>query len=265
MAIRMDSEEVSVDEYFEELYEYSIDDLSEAYEMIRTNKKINMDYMIYSLENQYNCLGIINLCYRKNLKEAREYFYKATLAREWFFEQLQKKEYMVEIYRVSSVYFEKLYDGILSGNRDRAVHMAELYGSVEVEEEANPATIMLGYGLKYAILDDKEKTLEFVKMMEENKAKRGLKQYADGEAHVFRGLVERDEEELNKGLEFMLKHHVAKMKREGRYLEQFFAYNSVALAMLAKDRGMEITVKHELLPEEYLEDVEMDYSELKLY
>lgn len=84
---------MSVEAYFEEMYEYSIDDLGEACELIKSNKKIDMDYMIYSLENEYNCLGIIELCYRKNLKEAREYFYKATLAREWFFEQLQKKEY----------------------------------------------------------------------------------------------------------------------------------------------------------------------------
>ena len=70
--------------------------------------------------------------------------------------------------------------------------------------------------------------------------------------------------EINKGLEFMLRHHVGRMKRDGRKKEQYFAYDSVALAMLAKERGINITVKHELLPEEYLEQTEIDYSAIEV-
>lgn len=46
-----------------------------------------------------------------------------------------------------------------------------------------------------------------------------MKQYVEGHARAFRGLVQRDEDEINKGLEFMLKHHVSRMKRDGRKLE----------------------------------------------
>ena len=51
-------------------------------------------------------------------------------------------------------------------------------------------------------------------------------------------LVQGDEQDFNKGLEFMLNHHVSRMKRDGRKVEQYFAYDSVTLAMLAKERGV---------------------------
>ena len=100
--------------------------------------------------------------------------------------------------------------------------------------DAHPANILLGYGLKYAILNNKEKMLEYAQKLEESKTKRGMKQYADGEARIFRGLAEHDEEEFNKGLEFMLEHHVARMRRNACCLEAHFAYSCLAFAMLAK-------------------------------
>ncbi|MDE5825483.1 MAG: immunity 49 family protein [Lachnospiraceae bacterium] len=81
---------------------------------------------------------------------------------------------------------------------------------------------------------------------------------------AYREIIERDEAKFDKGLEYMPKHHVARMRRNGNYLEKFFACDSVALAMLAKDRGMVITVKHDLLPMEYLENTNIDYSKLQL-
>lgn len=261
----MQNREISVKQYFEELYESTLNSINESGEKIKSNKRISMDYVIYSLENEFKCLGILELCYRKDLKAGREYFYKATLAREWFFEQIRKKEYEVSLDNVDCYTFPHLYDAILSGNKERAIYMAELFGSIEVPEKIKPAVLMLGYGLKYTILDDKEKTLEYVKMLEDNKTKSGMKQYVAGEARAFRGLVERDEVEFNEGLEYMLKHHIGRMRREGSDLDEYFATSSVALAMLAKDRGINITVKHSLLCEEYLQEVEVDYSGLKLY
>lgn len=260
----MENEDKSIEGYFEELYNESLDALNLYFEVIK-KKPLHMQHLTHSLENEYERLGIIELCYRKNLKESRKYYYRATLAREWFYKQIEKKEYDVELYWVSAIYFERLYDAILSGSKERAIYMANLYGSIEVDVEVHPANILLGYALMYTILDDKEQALKYVQKLEESRTKRGMKQYADGNARVFRGLIERDEMEFNKGLEFMLKHHVARMKREGRYLEQFFAYDCVAAAMIAKDRGISINVKHELLPMKYLEDTEIDYSELELF
>lgn len=144
--------------------------------------------------------------------------------------------------------------------------MANYLGSFveEEREECNLANTLLGYSLKYVVLDDVDNTMKYINQLEENKSKRGMKQYAEGHARAFKGLVQRDKGEFDKGLEFMLKHHVARMKRDGRKLEQYFAFDSLALAMLAKERGINITVKHELLSEEFLKENDIDYSAIKI-
>lgn len=73
---------------------------------------------------------------------------------------------------------------------------------------------------------------------------------------LFWGLVERDAELFNKGLTYILNHHVSEVED----LEKYFSYDGVALAMLAMDRGIEITVEHELLPMEFLESTQIDYA-----
>ena len=79
-----------------------------------------------------------------------------------------------------------------------------------------------------------------------------------------RGLINRNEEEFNAGLITMLKNHVGRMKKRGDTLEQYFAYDSVALAMLARNRGFNVMVKHDLLPEEYFTETIINYDEIKM-
>ena len=144
--------------------------------------------------------------------------------------------------------------------------MAELFGSYkELEKNESLSNELLGYGLKYLILNDKEQAREYIEKLENCKSKKGMKQFVEGHARVYKGIIEQDTEEFNAGLSFMLRNHVARMKRNGNTLEQYFAYDSVALAMIAKDRGINITVEHELLPMSYLEKTDIDYSEIKLF
>ena len=255
-------EKQELKDYFEDIYVNRIGSVSDICESIKCG--YNNHNSMYWLEKHFECLGIIEFCYKKCLKDGRKFFYKSTLVREWFYENFHKKEYEVDPSDIAAFTFESLYYAILSGSIDRAVHMAELYGSIEVDEAVHPASILLGYGLKYTILNNKEKMLEYAQKLEESKTKRGMKQYADGEARIFRGLAEYDEEEFNKGLEFMLKHHVARMRRNACCLEEHFAYSCIAFAMLAKDRGINVTVKHELLPDEYFVDSDINYNEISI-
>lgn len=250
----------SLNEYLDEVYMDCKQLLKEEIKSFATVKKV------IALEESNGILGKIEMLYKKNIAEGRKCFYKASLAREWFYVEFPKKEYDIESYYVSTYAYESLYYAILGGSKEQAVHMAQLYGSIKVEDvqEFLP-TVLLGFGLKYVILDDLVHALEYVQKIDDNKRKRGMKQYSEGHARAYRGIIERDEAELNKGLEYMLKHHAARMRRNGNYLDEFFAYDSVALAMLAKDRGIAITVKHDLLPIEYLEDTRIDYAALQLH
>lgn len=211
-------------------------------------------------------LGIIEMFYKRNIVNGRKCFYVASKMKEWEYNKFLQKTYNIYNEEVTTYSYEILYFAILSGNKKQRNIIANYLGSFEEEEkeECNLVNTLLGYSLKYVVLDDTDNAIKYINQLEENKSKRGMKQIAEGHARALKGLIERNEKEFNKGLEFMLKHHVARMKRDGRKLEQYFAFDSVALAMLAKEREINITVEHELLPKEYLEDTDIDYSSIEV-
>ena len=256
--------EQSIQRYFSELYDVEKKQSKEMLELFKIGKG-DIAYIVSAIESENINLGILELIYKKCVIESRKFFYKASKEREWFYIEYSKKRYKIDREDVTTYVYETLYNAILSGCKEQTIRMAELFGSYAEEEKDDHclANILLGYALKYVILDDIEHAKEYIQKLEKNKSKRGMKQFVDGHTCAFRGLIERDEEEFNKGLEFMLRHHVSRMRRNGRKLEEYFAYDSVALAMLAKDRGMNITIKHELLPEEYLKEIDIDYSAIE--
>lgn len=214
------------------------------------------------LRINYMILGMIEACYKAQYRNSKINFFKASKMQEWCYNAYKSQQYNIEKEEVSTYSYETLYFDILSGNKKQCILMANYMGSLE--EASDLVYSLLGYSLKYVVLDDENNAMKYINQLEENKSKRGMKQYAEGHARAFRGLVQRNEMEFNNGLEFMLKHHVARMKRDGRKMDQYFAYDSVALAMLAKERGMSITVKHELLPEGYLEESNIDYDAIEI-
>lgn len=218
---------------------------------------LHIDYMI---------LGEIAICYKKQYDIVKENFFKSSKMQEWLYRMYKNKMYDIDSSEVTTCSYETLFFAVLSGCKEQMVLMANYLGSFEEEEkeESCLTNTLLGYALKYVILDDVVNAMKYINQLEENKSKRGMKQFADGHARAFKGLIQREEKELNQGLEFMLKHHVARMKRDGKKLEQYFAYDSVAVAMLARERGINITVKHELLPDEYLEKTDIDYKSIKV-
>ena len=240
-------------------------EIDELYNMVK-RKEGNLSGIVGLLRVNYKILGVVEACYKKQYHNSKEYFFKASKMQEWLYNAYKSKQYKIEKEEVTTYSYETLYLDILSGDKKQRTLMASYMGSFveEEKEECNLTNTLLGYSLKYVVLDDIDNAMKYINQLEENKSKRGIKQYAEGHARTFRGLVQRDEVEFNKGLEFMIKHHVSRMKRDGRKIEQYFAYDSVALAMLAKERGMNITVKHELLPEGYLEESNINYNEIEM-
>lgn len=250
---------------FGELYKNYLDSIEKYNEWIK-EKRGNLARIVNGQKAYNEFLAILEICYRRDVCKGKERYYTASKMQEWQYREYAKKQYDIYAEEITTYSFETLYDAILSGSREQMMLMANYLGSFEKEEEeeCNLANTLLGYSLKYIVLDDENNAMKYINQLEENKAKRGMKQYAEGHARAFRGLAQRDELEFNRGLEFMLKHHVSRMKRDGRKIEQYFAYDSVALAMLARERGMNLTVKHELLPEGYLEESSIDYNTIEI-
>lgn len=256
---------MDIREYFKDIYNDSQENIKSEVALIKSGKG-NIPYIYRGIEFDRSGLGKLEYLLNKDRKASKENFYRATLAREWTYRAYEKKEYEIDDGYVTTYVYESLFDAILSGSKDRMIYMANLFGGrVEAEKDDFLPNVLLGYGLKYVILDEKEKAYEYIHKLEENKDRRGMKQYYEGYRRVYKGLIDRDEKEFNEGLEFMLKKHKSRMKRNARTLEQYFAYDSIALAMIAKERGINITVQHELLPMEYLEPVKISYDQIGLF
>ncbi len=254
----------TLDEYFMGLYKMALDELGKSEQSLKEYPKA-AENIIFHMEAHRNTIAIVDFCYKKDIVDGKKNFYAATLCREWFYEEFSKGRYEVSAYYVTTYAYESLYNAILCGNRQRAIHMAELFGKYsELEEKDLLTTKLPGYSLKYVILDDVQKANEWLDQLEQAKDKRGMKQLFNGHGRAMRGLINCDEAEFNDGLLTMLKNHVGRMKRQGNDLEQYFAYDSVALAMLARERGIPVTVKHNLLPEEYFVETNIDYDKITM-
>ncbi len=255
----------TLDEYFMGVYEMATDELDKSERKFKEYPQ-SAENIVFHMESHRNAVGIIDFCYKKDFVHGKKNFYGATLCREWFYEEFSKGRYEVSTIKVTTYAYESLYNAILCGNRQRAIHMAELFGKYsELEEKDLLALKLPGYSLKYVILDDVKKANEWLDKLEQVKDKRGMKQLFNGHGRAMRGLINRDETEFNTGLLTMLKNHVGRMKKQGKDLEQYFAYDSVALAMIARDRGIQVTVEHNLLPEEYFVEANINYDEITMF
>ena len=251
-------------EYFETIEKSRYEDIKLKEQMIKNGISEKNVYVLRRLEFNYSALAIVQVCLHDNFKKAKEYYYIASLFRTWAIENYDKYKEQISVETVTTYSYLTLYYGILSGNFEHAKYRATLFGKYsDLETNEFEANKLLGYMLKYVILNDKENALAWSDKLNKLKDKRGMKQLVAGHGRAMRGLIEMDEKEFNAGVQTMLKNHVGRMKKSGDALEEFFAFDSVALVMLAKERGLQITVKHNLLPMEYLEHIEIDYKELK--
>ncbi len=250
-------------EYFENIIKHLSQGIECTLTQIHSSKQPN-PRLIMSMEKDYAMFGMICFCYNRNIKEGKIDFYKAILCNKWLMENYVDYTEIIYPGRINAYSYPALFYGLLSGNMKIARERAELFGKYEDKEQGvHPYSRLLGFSLKYVILNDIQKANEWLDLLDKEKETRGMKQVVDGHGRAMRGLINLDGKELNKGLEKMLKTHVSRMKKEGNTLEQYFAYDSVALAMLAKDRGMNVTVEHDLLPVEYFLETSIEYDEIE--
>ncbi len=252
-------------EYFETISNHLSHEIEGTLAQIHSSKELD-PRLIMSIGKDYAMFGMICFCYHHNIEEGKINFYKALLCDKWLMEKYVNYSDIIFPERINAYSYPSLFYGILSGNMKITRGRAELFGKYEDEEEGvHPYSRLLGFSLKYVILNDMQKADEWLDLLDQEKGTRGMKQVVDGYGRAMRGLIHLDEKEFNYGLEKMLKTHVSRMKKEGNTLEQYFAYDSVALAMLAKDRGVNVTVKHDLLPEEYFLETRIEYDEIEIF
>lgn len=252
-------------EYFLEVAEERNEDLEEISKLIK-NENANLPLLYSDIEFDETILGITNFLINKDVIESKKNFYKATLAREWIYNSYDNNSFKIDQCEVTTYVYKSLFYAILSGSKEKMINLAKLFGGrIEEEKDDYLPNILIGYGLKYLILGDKKNFEKYAIDFESNKNKRGMKQIYEGYYKTYKGILDKDEKIFNEGLKCLLKNHRANMKKNANTIEMYFAYDSIALAILARNQGLEITVKHELLPIEFLEDSLIDYKSVSLF
>ena len=54
----------------------------------------------------------------------------------------------------------------------------------------------------------------------------------------------------------------SKREREGNGFYGYFCYDGLALAIIGMRRGFTVTAEHEMLPPKFLEETDIDYSQI---
>ncbi len=153
-----------------------------------------------------------------------------------------------------------MYYGILSDNKELILDLFERLGKRERDDRGHIETRMNGWALKYIILGEDEKALEYIEKLEKRKGTRGLE-------IVFRGILDNDIDKIHEGLEFMVKKH-RRSKAFDPY-DKIFNYEVIAIAKVAEMRGFDIKFDNPMAPNEFIKIRPLEKYEpmgvLKLY
>ena len=144
---------------------------------------------------------------------------------------------------VGMTYHLDMYYGILSDNKELIIDLFERLGKRKEDDHGHIETRMNGWALKYMILGEDDKALEYIEKLEKRKGRRGLE-------IVFRGILDNDIDKIHEGLDFMVKKH-RRSKVFGGY-HKIFNYEVIAIAKVAEMRGFDVKFDNPMAPNEFI-------------
>lgn len=214
----------------------------------------------------YEMIGLEYIVGAEDITEGRKVFYKSMVNWIWVYEHYNKNQDVCRFpTRINSESYRRMYFAVISGNWTIATKIAEFYFEFQKLdfESREEYSVELCNVIKYLILDRDEECMAALEKLESLSATdRHYKKMVEGQAIAVRGLLTKDEVLFNKGLLQVFKNHEAKVKREGNGIYGYFCYDGVALAMIGMRRGFNITIEHEKFKNEYLEQSDIDYSQI---
>jgi len=167
---------------------------------------------------------------------------------------------MEEDYEPGSFQSMRQYQGLLwalvSDSKEAIMELAEIIGGRGKVDRIgiDRFSYYCGYALKHIVLDDYEEALKHVEALEKYKDN----SYSAYRV-VFRAIIEHDQEMLNEGLLLMVEKH-KRNRQYNRMDDKLFSYQTVALAKLAKMKGLEVEIDDPIAPAEVIETHDIGYE-----
>jgi hypothetical protein len=220
-----------------------------------------------NLGKHHRFLGIAMFLVDRDVSAFRSHLAKSAESKLSHFQRAQAGEPVDGSY-LSMLAFNQLFDALAASAFPLAINLATIIGGrADIEQEHDtPFTRAMGYALKETVLDEGGAAVDQLNALvagperaldsqEERDPEEGLK-YTDfrGYASTMQGIRARDERAVNTGLATIAEGHMRQSKR-GRFCDDDDKYLCVwglALANLARHRGIPVQIKHTLIPTELI-------------
>lgn len=186
--------------------------------------------------------------FRKNLRDS------AALTKS-FFDRYNEGDPIPESFVTMNSFYE-LLDALASGDFELSKSFAQVMGgreSIEIEND-HPFDRAFGYALRALILDYRTDLDHWLKLAN-SEVKRSDVKYFQGYVDGLYAIRDKDNEKFQEAMNKILKDHKKLCQPGGIYddtKEEALCFGGLGLINLARDKGLDVTVDDEYLPEELI-------------
>lgn len=232
--------------------EVTVEDLKKLYEEHLVSRKKELEkvkiegfpenpvYYLTGIAGDYEMIAMGDYVLNHDMDKAKNLYYNIGLGLKEGVDLIYTK-FQDEPFSMTNVF--KMYYGILSDNKELILDLFDRLGKRERDNRGHIETRMNAWALKYMILGEDEKALEYIEKLEKRKGTRGLE-------IVFRGILDNDIDKIHEGLEFMVKKH-RRSKAFGGY-HKIFNFEVIAIAKVAEMRGFDVKFDNPMAPNEFI-------------
>ncbi len=216
------------------------------------------------IANNYKLLAVGEVIYNKDYIKAKEYFYLSAKISEYLLLQIEKKDERISLDFASMHEYKSIYLALLSDNEGLAVSLAKLLGGrPKAEEDDYNVFRIVGYLLKYLLLNQEELLTSYLEKLEKQLTKKN-DGYDTALLKTYKAIYKKDLNEIEEGLKNLLKSH--KKVGDFKHTEnEFVSIEVLGILKLLKKRGITIDISNELVPMEFLEEDKLTYPEIDYF
>jgi len=150
-------------------------------------------------------------------------------------------------------FMEGAFYALIANDYSLAKELASIFQTHPRGPFMDPEVCDFCFGLKYTLLDDDQQALSILKPRLEKYLKKppkgGYRRNYYTLTAALTGILEKDDDQFNEGLEMQLKFYKGQIPSEYKNTdEEFVCDKAVALANLGLHRGLNLTIENDLLP-----------------
>ena len=207
-------------------------------------------------------IGIGELVVKENVKSMKKNFYLSAKCRQKIIDLYESNPSEVSDSLVSILNYRQLMAAIISDHTQFIQEFAKQIGSREKidKEHAHPFDYHVGYAVKWLVLGEDEKVPKHIEKLKQIGTGRKMNRYRIY-ADLIQALIDKNQENVQEGLERLLKSH----KSDNLYIdtpEELFSIPVAAFAKMALMRGIQVEIDDPICPKEVLEKHEIEYPSI---